>query len=176
MACGDRLAIKTRGLDERRGSGGWPVDAVIVCSGTQTRDVVADPALLSSIDIDPARQLIGAQRSGALVLARLGVLRDIPACTDLVTQPWLEQEGIAVLNRPFYAQGNLTTAGGCLASQYLAAWMIARLAGVEAAQSALSRVAPVGEEEQYIARAGISKGMGRSENLGVLVYRWLGRQ
>jgi hypothetical protein len=58
-----------------------------------------------------------------------------------------------VLNQPFFAKGNIATAGGCLASHYLAAWMIARLEGVEAAQSALHYVAPVGEKEDYVSRA-----------------------
>ena len=35
----------------------------------------------------------------------------------------------------------------------LAAWMIARLESVEAAESALHYVAPVGEKEDYVARA-----------------------
>ena len=34
-----------------------------------------------------------------------------------------------VLNQPFHATGNVATAGGCLAAQYLAAWVIARTAG-----------------------------------------------
>jgi hypothetical protein len=58
-----------------------------------------------------------------------------------------------VLNQPFFAQGNVATAGGCLASQYLAAWTIARLVGLDAARSALHYVAPVGEKEDYVARA-----------------------
>ena len=58
-----------------------------------------------------------------------------------------------VLDQPFFATGNLATAGGCLASPYLAAWVIARLEGHEAAKSALHYVAPVGEKEEYIARA-----------------------
>jgi hypothetical protein len=39
-----------------------------------------------------------------------------------------------------------------LASQYLAAWMIATLVDVETARSALHYVAPVGEKDEYIAR------------------------
>jgi transcriptional regulator GlxA family with amidase domain len=128
-------------------------DAVIVGSGVATRDVVANPELLSSIDIDPAKQLIGAQCSGALVLARLGLMHGIPACTDLATKPWVLEAGVEVLDRPFYAKGNIATAGGCLASQYLAGWVIARLESVEAAERALEYVAPVGEKEQYVSRA-----------------------
>ncbi|MBE7366703.1 DJ-1/PfpI family protein [Ramlibacter pallidus] len=127
-------------------------DAVIVGSGMQTREVVADPALMAQLRLDPARQLLGAQCSGTLVLARLGLLQDVPACTDLTTKPWVEAAGVEILNQPFFARGNVATAGGCLASQYLAAWVIARLEGVAAAEAAMHYVAPVGEKEEYVAR------------------------
>jgi len=127
-------------------------DVVIVGSGMQTREVVADAALMAQLQLDPSRQLLGAQCSGALVLAKLGLLDRIPACTDLTTKPWVQAAGIAVLDQPFFAKGNIATAGGCLASQYLASWVIARLEGIEAAQSALHYVAPVGEKEDYISR------------------------
>ncbi|ACC74645.1 DJ-1/PfpI family protein [Paraburkholderia phymatum] len=128
-------------------------DAVIVGSGTLTRDVVADPELMSQMRFDASRQLLGAQCSGTLVLAKLGLLNDVPACTDLTTKPWVEEAGVEVLNQPFVARGNVATAGGCLASHYLAAWVIARLQGIDAAAGAIHYVAPVGEKEDYVARA-----------------------
>ena len=128
-------------------------DAVIVGSGRKTRDVVADAGLMAQLQLDPSRQLLGAQCSGTLILAELGLLNGVPACTDLVSKPWLQEAGVEVLNRPFTAKGNVATAGGCLSSHYLAAWMIARLEGTEAAQSALHYVVPVGEKEDYISRA-----------------------
>ncbi|GAB7109997.1 DJ-1/PfpI family protein [Streptomyces phaeofaciens JCM 4814] len=129
-------------------------DAVIVGSGMQTREVVEDPAIMARLrQLDPSRQLVAAQCSGALVLAKLGLLQGVPACTDLTTKPWVVAAGIEVLNQPFYASGNLATAGGCLSSHYLAAWIIARLEGLEAAESAVHYVAPVGEKEEYVARA-----------------------
>jgi transcriptional regulator GlxA family with amidase domain len=128
-------------------------DAVIVGSGMQTREVVADAALMAQLQLDPSRQLLGAQCSGTLVLAKLGLLNGVPACTDLITKPWVEEAGVAVLDKPFFARGNVATAGGCLASQYLATWIIARLEGSEAARSAMHYVAPVGEKEQYVSRA-----------------------
>ena len=131
----------------------WAADAVIVGSGRRTRDVVADPALMAQLQLDPARQLLGAQCSGTLVLARLGLLDGLPACTDLTTKPWVQDAGIEVLDRPFVAKGNVATAGGCLAAQYLAAWLIARLEGEEAARGAQHYVAPVGEKEAYVERA-----------------------
>lgn len=128
-------------------------DAVLVGSGMQTREVVEDPAIMSALRLDPARQLIGAQCSGTLVLARLGLLGAVPACTDLTTKPWVQAAGVEVLNQPFYAAGNVATAGGCLASPYLAAWVIARSEGEAAARAALHYVAPVGEKEAYVERA-----------------------
>lgn len=128
-------------------------DAVIVGSGIKTREVVETPALLSRVRLDPARQLIAAQCSGTLVLARLGLVAGVPACTDLTTKPWVQEAGVEVLNQPFFAKGNVATAGGCLASPYLAAWVIARTEGVDAAASALHYVAPVGEKDAYVANA-----------------------
>jgi hypothetical protein len=58
-----------------------------------------------------------------------------------------------VLDQPFYAQGNIATAGGCLASQYLAAWILLRAASREDAVNALEYVAPVGEKLDYARRA-----------------------
>jgi transcriptional regulator GlxA family with amidase domain len=128
-------------------------DAVIVGSGIKTREIVNDPAVMSALHLDPSRQLVGSQCSGALVLAKLGLLDSIPACTDLMTKPWVVEAGVEVLNQPFFASGNVATAGGCLSSQYLAAWIITRLADEEAARSALHYVAPVGEKEEYVERA-----------------------
>ncbi|HTH75615.1 MAG TPA: DJ-1/PfpI family protein [Trinickia sp.] len=135
-------------LDEARDA-----DAVIVGSGVKTREVAADAAMLGRLALDPARQLIAAQCSGALILAKLGLLMGIPACTDLTTKPWVLEAGVEVLNQPFYANGNIATAGGCMASPYLAAWIIARTEGIEAAASALHYVAPVGEKEAYVQNA-----------------------
>lgn len=128
-------------------------DAVIVGSGMKTRDVAADPTLMARIKLDPARQLVAAQCSGTLLLAKLDLLGAVPACTDLTTKPWVVEAGVEVLNQPFFAQGNVATAGGCLASTYLAAWLIARSEGIDAARSAIHYVAPVGEKEAYVERA-----------------------
>lgn len=128
-------------------------DAIIIGSGIKTREIVADAAIMSALRLDPGRQLIGAQCSGTLVLAKLGLLGAIPACTDLITKPWVQEAGVEVLQQPFHAEGNIATAGGCLASQYLAAWIIARTEGEEAARAALHYVAPVGEKDEYVLRA-----------------------
>ena len=131
-------------------------DAVIFGSGIYTRVIAEDHgkagALLDQLQLDPVRQLIGAQCSGALLLARLGLLADMPACTDLTTKPWLVEAGVRVEDAPFHARGPIATAGGCLASQYLAAWVMLRGAGEAAARQALHYAAPVGEKDAYVER------------------------
>lgn len=127
-------------------------DAVIVGSGIKTREIVNDSEIMSALRLDPTRQLIGAQCSGALILAKLGLLENVPACTDLTTKSWVQEADVEVLNQPFFASGNIATAGGCFASQYLAAWIIARTEGEKAAMDALYYVAPVGEKDEYISR------------------------
>ncbi|MAX47362.1 MAG: AraC family transcriptional regulator [Rhodospirillaceae bacterium] len=128
-------------------------DAVLIGSGMKTRDIAKDAALLAQIQLDPTRQLIGAQCSGTLLLSKLGLLGGRPACTDLTTKPWVIEAGVEVLDQPFYADGNIATAGGCLASQYLATWILMRAAGKDAAASAIHYVAPVGQKEDHVARA-----------------------
>jgi len=128
-------------------------DAVLIGSGIKTRDIAADEDLLARIELDPARQLIGAQCSGTLLLAKLGLIGDLPACTDLTTKPWVVEAGVRVIDAPFVAHGNVATAGGCLASQYLATWMIARGASIRDAEEAIRYVAPVGEKALYVDRA-----------------------
>ncbi|HEX3763545.1 MAG TPA: DJ-1/PfpI family protein [Kofleriaceae bacterium] len=128
-------------------------DAVIIGSGRRTREVVADAAIMDELRFDPARQLIAAQCSGTLILARLGHLRDVLACTDVTTKPWVIEAGVQVAEQPFHAAGNIATAGGCLASHYLATWILTRTAGRAAATEVLGYVAPVGQQAEWIARA-----------------------
>ena len=128
-------------------------DVVLVGSGRLTRTIIEDQAIMSRLKLSPTRQLIGSQCSGALVLAKLGLLRSIPACTDHTTRPFLLAADVAVLDKSFHSSGNIATAGGCLAAHYLATWVIVHALGEVAAEAALRYVVPVGEEQTYIARA-----------------------
>ena len=105
---------------ERRLAFAANADAVIIGSGVKSREIAQDAALLAQIRLDAKRQLVASQCSGALLLARLGLLDGLPVCTDLSTKTWMSKAGVSVLDQPFYAKGNVATAGGCLASLYLA--------------------------------------------------------
>jgi transcriptional regulator GlxA family with amidase domain len=156
LCCPDPEVISMNGVSVRAQSSledAKSADAVIIGSGIQTREIVENPELMARLELDTERQLIGAQCSGTLILAKLGLLGNVPACTDLTTKPWVLEAGVEVLNQPFYAHGNVATAGGCLASPYLAAWIIARTEGIAAAAAALHYVAPVGEKDEYVFRA-----------------------
>jgi transcriptional regulator GlxA family with amidase domain len=119
----------------------------------KTREVANNASVLGQLQLDPARQLIAAQCSGTYLLAKLGLTGQIPACTDLTSKPWVQAAGVNVVNQAFFARGNIATAGGCLSAQYISAWLIARLRGVEQAREVLHYFAPVGEKDVYVERA-----------------------
>lgn len=128
-------------------------DAVVIGSGTLTRSIADDERIMGRLGLDPERQLIASQCSGVLILAKLGLLGAQPVCTDRKTATYPEATKLNIVNSAFHSEGNIATAGGCLASHYLATWLIMRLAGQQEAEAALRYVVPVGEEEGYVERA-----------------------
>ncbi|MGH1343752.1 MAG: DJ-1/PfpI family protein [Nannocystales bacterium] len=126
-------------------------DAVLIGSGRRTLDYLEDRSFLARLRLDPTRQLIGAQCSGVLLLHRLGLLGDT-AASDSVTTPRLQERGVHVIQAPLHVEGNVATAGGCLASQYLASWMLARMCGWPEAARVVHEVAPVGQKDDYVRR------------------------
>ncbi|MGL5941246.1 MAG: DJ-1/PfpI family protein [Waterburya sp.] len=143
-------------------------DVVLFGSAKSTRTVIQDEELMSSFQLDPSRQLIGSQCSGALIMKRLGLVENTPICTDSNTRLLLVEVGGQVIDQSFVSKGNIATAGGCLSSQYLAAWVIHRSLGREAVLEALSYVAPVGEEQSLVERVFATIKAG--ENFGNLEY------
>jgi len=127
-------------------------DAVLFGSGMKTAEYAADPDFLSRLSLDPQRQFIGAQCSGSLILHRLGLTTDVVS-TDTMTAPYLEKEGLKVSERPLHVEGNVATAGGCLASHYLAAWLIASATDWRTAAEIIHYVAPVGQKDDFTKRA-----------------------
>ena len=132
-------------------------DAVVLGANLYARAIAEGVgqhgAPLAQLELDPLRQTLGAQGSGVLLLARLGVLGAMPACTDAATRPWVTEAGVRVLDgEPFHAHGALATAGGGMAATYLAAWIMLRHAGPGAAARALRDSAPTGEEDKWVGR------------------------
>jgi transcriptional regulator GlxA family with amidase domain len=127
-------------------------DIVLFGSGIYTRAIAENSAVLDRLQLDPLRQFVGGQCSGVLLMARLGLLADMPACTDLTTKPWLVEAGVRVADTAFHARGSIATAGGCLASQYLATWAMLSRGTLEQTKQSLHYAAPVGEKESYVQR------------------------
>lgn len=127
-------------------------DAVVIGSGRRTRQFAADATFLADLALEPSRQLIASQCSGALILAKKGLLEGRPVCTDDKTRPWIEDLGLEVVTASLAVSGNVATAGGCLSAQVLATWLLLRLAGESETRRALASVAPVGEAAAFIDR------------------------
>jgi transcriptional regulator GlxA family with amidase domain len=120
-------------------------DVVLFASGMGTRRLVKDESYLKSFRLDATRQLIGSMCSGALVLAAIGLLKGKEATTYPTAKKALEQYGVRVVERPFVQQGNVATAAGCLAAQYLVGWVIETKFGPEKRNQVMRSVQPVGE-------------------------------
>jgi transcriptional regulator GlxA family with amidase domain len=119
-------------------------DGVFVVSGDGSRAKIADPEFLGALRLDPARQVIGAIDSGALVLAALGLLDGLSATTYPTVMSELEAMGVRAVNLPLVVHGNVATGGGCLASLDLCAWMVHRLLSADAAAKVRASFAPNG--------------------------------
>ncbi|HTH37909.1 MAG TPA: DJ-1/PfpI family protein [Pyrinomonadaceae bacterium] len=120
-------------------------DAVLFVSGFGTRERIADETWLDRFQLDPERQVIGSICSGSLILAKLGLLEGKTATTYPTTKTALEELGVEVVEKPLVAHGNVATAGGCLAQQYLVGWVIEKLADAEWRDVVIRSVQPVGE-------------------------------
>jgi putative intracellular protease/amidase len=135
------VEIKTHGRIEEAND----ADAVLFISGPGTRAKMIDKDWLVRFRLDPEKQFIGSICSGSLILAALGLLEGKTATTYPTTKPALENFGVEVVEKPFIAHGKTATAGGCLAQQYLIAWVIENLAGRDWSELVLKSVQPVGE-------------------------------
>ncbi len=146
------LEVTTDGMVEEARS----ADIVLFGSGLGSRAKVKDGAYLSRLAVDPSRQLIGSQCSGALILAKLGLLGDGPATTHPYAKAELSGLGVHVVDAPLVSLGNVATAGGCLSGVYLAAWALEKALGAGAWRRYIPAVFPAGEQEEFdkrVARA-----------------------
>lgn len=120
-------------------------DAVLFVSGFGTRERIADQSWLDRFQLNPNRQVIGSICSGSLIMAKLGLLEGKTATTYPTVKATLEDLGVEVVEKPFVAHGNVGTAGGCLAQQYLIGWVIEKLVDNELSELVVKSIQPVGE-------------------------------
>lgn len=135
------ISVATHGSIEEAND----ADAVLFVSGQGTRAKMIDKDWLSRLRLNPEKQLVGSICSGALILAALGLLEGKTATTYPTSKTALESFGVEVVEKPFVANGNVATAGGCLAQQYLVGWVIENLANQEWKDLILKSIQPVGE-------------------------------
>lgn len=148
-------------------------DAVVIGSGRQSIEFAADTPFLTRFTLDPSRQIIASQCSGALILAKLGLLEGHRVSTDDKTRGRIADMGFETLEAPLSVSGNIATAGGCLSAQYLATWLLLRLTNETETRRALNYVVPVGHAEAYAvglierAKAADPEGLRRRAALGL---------
>ncbi len=126
-------------------------DVVIIGSGRNSEKVANDQSIIGQLQFDLSRQIVCSQCSGALILAKMGLVYDNEISTDNTTRTKLINSGYRVGKSGFTRYGNVVTVGGCLSAHYLAGWVICQFLGKTAMEQALSYIVPVGEEEQYIS-------------------------
>jgi hypothetical protein len=67
------------------------------------------------------------------------------ATTYPTSKALLESLDVEVVEKPFVAHGNVATAGGCLAQQYLIGWVVEKLANKDWSDLIVKAIQPVGE-------------------------------
>lgn len=135
------ISIATHGRIEEANSS----DAVLFVSGQGAREKMRDENWLNRFALNPEKQFIGSICTGSLILAALGLLEGKTATTYPTSKTALESFGVEVVEKPFVANGNVATAGGCLAQQYLIGWVIENLADADWKNLVLKSIQPVGE-------------------------------
>lgn len=125
-------------------------DIVLFSSGKGSRDVIKDPSFINTFTLDPTKQIIGSICSGALILGSLGLLEGKKATTHPRAKLELQALNIDVVDMPIVCNGNIATAGGCLAAQYLVGWVIDKTFGEKRRNEMLSEIFPVGQKEIYM--------------------------
>jgi len=119
------------------------MDAVIFCSGPQTRTLCKNSSFLKKIKIDPRKQLVSGVCSGSLFLGALGVLKNKKATTYPTARNMLKEFGADVVSEAFVSEGNICTSASCLSGQYVAHWVISKLVEEASANKILESIQPL---------------------------------
>lgn len=121
-------------------------DAVLFVSGPATRQLCRDQSWLGRFRLDPAKQIIAAMDSGALLLAAMGHLKGKSATTYPTAQAALQEMGVEVKIQSLVIEGNVATAAACLAAAELSEWILGRLLGTQGAEKVLTSVTPLSKQ------------------------------
>lgn len=121
-------------------------DAVIHVSGPMTRTLMNDRTYLETLALEPTRQLVGSQCSGALILAASGLLGGREATTYPTAVGHLQALGAVPVEKPFvlHDKANLATAAGCLAGVDLSRWILTRLIDADGAERCIGSASAIG--------------------------------
>lgn len=119
-------------------------DGVIISSGKTTRSLIADADYLARLNLDPERQWIGSQCSGALLLAAKGYLDGKTASIYPTAKEALRELGGEPVDADFVTHGRIATAAGCLAGVKLSRWLLENLIDAETASACIASVSAIG--------------------------------
>lgn len=125
-------------------------DVVLFSSGRiGIKNILENKNFLETFSLNPQKQIIGSICSGALILAKLGLLKNVLATTHPVAKKELESLGVETIDKPLVCNGNIATAGGCLSAIYLVGWFVERLYNAEKRRETLKGIIPVGQVEIF---------------------------
>ncbi|EIS3742324.1 DJ-1/PfpI family protein [Aeromonas hydrophila] len=140
------INVKTDGdVAEARGQ-----DVVLITSGQRgIPAALQDHEFMSTLRLDPQRQLIGSICAGSFILHELGLLKGRKLTTNPAAIAQLLEIGGDVQDFPLVVQGNIATAGGCLSLVYLIGWVAERCFGPEKRRLMQSQLIPAGQMEIF---------------------------
>ena len=126
-------------------------DLVFFGSGSGSRALYKNPGYLERFRLNPDRQLVCSMCSGALLLAGLGLLKDLTATTYPTVYNELRAMGVTVAeDHHLVIHGNIATAAGCLAAVDLTGWAIEKLYDEATRLDVVASVLPVGQGQNCI--------------------------
>lgn len=120
-------------------------DVVFFTSGSGTRKLMRDENYLKQFNLNPEKQIICSMCSGALLLAGLGLLKNISATTYPTVIDVLKTFDVEVEDKPLVVHGNIATAAGCLAAIDLIGWVLEKSMGSEIKDDVIASIQPVGK-------------------------------
>lgn len=128
----------------------YSADVVLFISGYKgVPSALKDPEFMSSLQLNPNKQLIGSICAGSFIIHKLGLLDGKKLTTHPDAKPALEELGGEVLDEPLVVEDNIATAGGCLSALYLTGWVIERLFDENKRRETQRQLIPAGQSEIF---------------------------